>query len=80
MPRASTRVDLAVFVGRHLEEHDGDMLWSGSRVLFCARMGSEAADLVGTHRCRRIGDCTAYCNGTQPHSNRSDHVLSTLTR
>ena len=44
---AKPRMDLSAFVGRLLEEQDGDVLREGIRVLSQALMESEVAGLIG---------------------------------
>jgi hypothetical protein len=47
---ARARMDLSTFVGKLLEEQNGDVLREGVRVLAQARMESEATALVGAAR------------------------------
>ena len=44
---AKPRMDLSAFVGKLLEEQDGDVLREGIRVLSQALMETEVADLIG---------------------------------
>ena len=60
---AKPRMDLTAFVGKLLEEQDGDVLREGIRVLSQALMESEVAGLIGAERHERTGDRTAYRNG-----------------
>ena len=60
---AKPRMDLSAFVGKLLEEQDGDVLREGIRVLSQALMETEVAGLIGADRHERSGDRTAYRNG-----------------
>jgi putative transposase len=62
---AKPRMDLPAFVGKLLEEQDGDVLREGIRVLSQALMETEVAGLIGAERHERTGDRTAYRNGTR---------------
>jgi putative transposase len=62
---AKPRMDLTAFVGKLLEEQDGDVLREGIRVLSQALMESEVAGLIGAERHERTGDRTAYRNGSR---------------
>ena len=62
---AKPRMDLTAFVGKLLEEQDGDVLREGIRVLSQALMETEVAGLIGAERHERNGDRTAYRNGTR---------------
>lgn len=62
---AKARMDLTAFVGKLLEEQDGDVLREGIRVLSQALMESEVAGLIGAERHERTGDRTAYRNGAR---------------
>lgn len=62
---AKPRMDLSAFVGKLLEEQDGDVLREGIRVLSQALMESEVAGLIGAERHERTGDRTGYRNGTR---------------
>lgn len=57
---AKPRMDLSAFVGKLLEEQDGDVLREGIRVLSQALMESEVAGLIGAERHERSGERTAY--------------------
>jgi transposase-like protein len=46
-------MDLSAFVGKLLEEQDGDVLREGIRVLSPALMETEVADLIGADRHER---------------------------
>jgi transposase-like protein len=58
-------MDLTAFVGKLLEEQDGDVLREGIRVLSQALMETEVAGLIGAERHERSGDRTAYRNGSR---------------
>jgi transposase-like protein len=58
-------MDLTAFVGKLLEEQDGDVLREGIRVLSQALMETEVAGLIGAERHERSGDRTAYRHGTR---------------
>src|SRR3954469_19208363 len=62
---AKARMDLPAFVGKLLEEQDGDVLREGIRVLSQALMETEVAGLIGAERHERTGDRTAYRNGSR---------------
>ena len=62
---AKPRMDLSAFVGKLLEEQDGDVLREGIRVLSQALMESEVAGLIGAERHERTGERTAYRNGSR---------------
>lgn len=62
---AKTRMDLTAFIGKLLEEQDGDVLREGIRVLSQALMETEVAGLIGAERHERTGDRTAYRNGSR---------------
>src|SRR4051794_2897687 len=62
---AKPRMDLSAFVGKLLEEQDGDVLREGIRVLSQALMETEVAGLIGAERHERTGDRTAYRNGAR---------------
>lgn len=62
---AKARMDLTAFVGKLLEEQDGDVLREGIRVLSQALMETEVAGLIGAERHERTTDRTAYRNGTR---------------
>jgi transposase-like protein len=56
-------MDLNAFVGKLLEEQDGDVLREGIRVLSQALMESEVAGLIGAERHERSNERTTYRNG-----------------
>jgi transposase-like protein len=58
-------MDLSTFVGKLLEEQDGDVLREGVRVLAQALMETEVTSLVGADRHERSEDRTGYRNGTR---------------
>src|SRR5215467_3677379 len=60
---AKPRMDLSAFVGKLLEEQDGDVLREGIRVLSQALMESEVAGLIGADRYERTSDRQTYRNG-----------------
>ena len=62
---AKPRMDLSAFVGKLLEEQDGDVLREGIRVLSQPLMETEVAGLIGAERHERSGDRTAYRNGSR---------------
>jgi putative transposase len=62
---AKPRMDLTAFVGKLLEEQDGDVLREGIRVLSQALMETEVAGLIGAERHERTGERTAYRNGSR---------------
>jgi putative transposase len=62
---AKPRMDLSAFVGKLLEEQDGDVLREGIRVLSQALMETEVAGLIGAERHERTGERTAYRNGAR---------------
>jgi len=63
MTMAKARMDLSAFVGKLLEEQDGDVLREGIRVLSQALMETEVAGLIGAERHERTGERTTYRNG-----------------
>jgi transposase-like protein len=65
MTMAKARMDLNAFVGKLLEEQDGDVLREGIRVLSQAPMETEVAGLIGAERHERTGERTAYRNGSR---------------
>jgi len=65
---AKPRMDLSAFVGKLLEEQDGDVLREGVRVLAQALMETEVTALVGAERHERNEDRTAYRNGSRIRS------------
>ncbi len=60
---AKGRMDLSAFVGKLLEEQDGDVLREGIRVLAQALMETEVAGLIGAERYERTGERGGYRNG-----------------
>jgi hypothetical protein len=58
-------MDLSAFVGKLLEEQDGDVLREGVRVLAQALMETEITALVGAERHERSDERTASRNGTR---------------
>ncbi len=60
---AKGRMDLSTFVGKLLEEQDGDVLREGVRVLAQALMETEVAGLIGAERYERSGERGTYRNG-----------------
>jgi putative transposase len=60
---AKGRMDLSAFVGKLLEEQDGDVLREGIRVLAQALMETEVAGLIGAERYERTGERAGYRNG-----------------
>ena len=60
---AKPRMDLSAFVGKLLEEQDGDVLREGIRVLSQALMETEVADLIGADRHERSAERATYRNG-----------------
>ena len=60
---AKPRMDLSAFVGKLLEEQDGDVLREGIRVLSQALMETEVAGLIGAERHERTVERAAYRNG-----------------
>ena len=62
---AKPRMDLSAFVGKLLEEQDGDVLREGIRVLSQALMESEVAGLIGAERHERTSERSAYRNGAR---------------
>jgi putative transposase len=60
---AKPRMDLSAFVGKLLEEQDGEVLREGIRVLSQALMETEVAGLIGAERHERTPDRAAYRNG-----------------
>lgn len=62
---AKPRMDLSAFVGKLLEEQDGDVLREGIRVLSQALMETEVAGLIGAERHERTGERTGYRNGSR---------------
>ena len=60
---AKASMDLSAFVGKLLEEQDGDVLREGIRVLAQALMETEVAGLIGAERHERSADRRGYRNG-----------------
>jgi putative transposase len=60
---AKGKMDLSTFVGKLLEEQDGDVLREGIRVLSQALMESEVAGRIGADRYERTSDRHTYRNG-----------------
>jgi transposase-like protein len=60
---AKAKMDLSAFVGKLLEEQDGDTLREGIRVLAQALMESEVSGLIGAERYERSGDRSSCRNG-----------------
>jgi putative transposase len=60
---AKGKMDLSTFVGKLLEEQDGDVLREGIRVLSQALMESEVAGLIGADRYERTTERQTYRNG-----------------
>jgi len=60
---AKPRMDLSAFIGKLLEEQDGDVLREGIRVLSQALMEAEVSGVIGAERHERSGDRTTYRNG-----------------
>jgi len=60
---AKGKMDLSTFVGKLLEEQDGDVLREGIRVLSQALMESEVAGLIGADRYEHTSDRQTYRNG-----------------
>jgi transposase-like protein len=60
---AKPRRDLSAFVGKLLEEQDGDVLREGIRVLSQALMETEVAARIGADRHERTPDRTSHRNG-----------------
>jgi hypothetical protein len=56
-------MDFSAFVGKLLEEQDGDVLREGIRVLAQALMETEVAGLIGAERYERSGERARYRNG-----------------
>jgi transposase-like protein len=68
MPMAKPRMDLTAFVGKFLEEEDGDVLLESFRVLSQALMESEVGGLHGAERSERSDQRTAVRNGNRPRT------------
>src|SRR3954464_743519 len=73
---AKPRMDLTAFVGKLLEEQDGEELREGIRVLSQALMETEGAGLIGAERHERNGERTGYRNG--PRAGTWDTGVGTI--
>jgi len=62
---AKPSMDLSAFVGKLLEEQDGDVLREGVRVLAQALMETEVAGLLGAERHERTDERQGYRNGSR---------------
>ena len=62
---AKPRMDLPAFVGKLLQEQDGDVLRERVRVLAEALMEAEVTELVGAERYARTGERMAHRNGSR---------------
>src|SRR5215208_6213574 len=60
---AKPRMDLSAFVGKRLEEQDGDVLREGIRVRSQALMETEVAGRIGADRHERTPERTGHRNG-----------------
>jgi transposase-like protein len=65
---ARGKMDLSAFVGKLLEEQDGDTLREGIRVLSQALMETEVSGLIGAERYERSGERSSYRNGYRMRS------------
>jgi len=65
---AKAKMDLSAFVGKLLEEQDGDTLREGIRVLAQALMESEVSGLIGAERYERSAERSTYRNGYRMRS------------
>ena len=65
---AKSRMDLPAFIGKLLEEQDGDVLREGVRVLAQALMDAEVTELIGAERHERSDERTTYRNGSRTRS------------
>jgi transposase-like protein len=65
---AKGKMDLSAFVGKLLEEQDGDTLREGIRVLAQALMESEVSSLIGAERYERNDERSTYRNGYRTRS------------
>ena len=65
---AKAKMDLSAFVGKLLEEQDGDTLREGIRVLAQALMESEVSGLIGAERYERSAERSSYRNGYRVRS------------
>ena len=75
---ANARMDLTAFVGKLLEEQDGDVLREGIRVLSQALMETEVAGLIGAERHERTGERVAYRNGSRTRTRTWDTRMGTI--
>jgi transposase-like protein len=57
---AKGKMDLSAFVGKLLEEQDGDALREGIRVLAQALMESEVPGLIGAERYERSSERSSH--------------------
>ena len=73
---AKPRMDLSAFVGKLLEEQDGDVLREGIRVLSQALMETEVAGLIGADRHERTPERTGHRNRAGDPEGPTGHVLS----
>lgn len=62
---AKPRMDFPTFVGKLLEEQDGDVLREGVRVLAQALMETEVTGVLGAERHERSDERTGYRNGSR---------------
>ena len=62
---AKPSMDLTTFIGKLLEEQDGDILRDGVRVLAQALMETEVAGRLGAERHERTDERTGYRNGVR---------------
>ena len=65
---AKGKMDLSAFVGKLLEEQDGDTLREGIRVLSQALMETEVSGLIGAERYERSDERSSYRNGYRKRS------------
>jgi transposase-like protein len=68
MRMAKPRMDLSAFVGKLLEEQDGDVLREGVRVLAQALMEIEVDGVLGAERYERTEERSGDRNGTRPRT------------
>jgi hypothetical protein len=73
---AKGKMDLSTFVGKLLEEQDGDVLREGIRGLSQALMESEAAGLIGADRYERTSDDRQTSRCTMPFAGLARGRLS----
>ncbi len=62
---AKLRMGLSAFVGKILEEQDGDVRREGIRVLSQALRETEVAGLIGAERHEWTGERSVYRNGSR---------------